>query len=142
MAVFCNNYPNVDVSFEIQDADDVAAGDPVTMVVKLEREIEEEEMDDEEVMQLGVVSAPLFPKEKREGWWIVVGDTKTNSLLSLKRISLQTTHEEMHMRSNYFAAGRQQKPTRGIQVTHVRRNVDNKVESLGIETGYAGIPCA
>lgn len=95
VAVFCNNYPNVDVSFEIQDADDVAAGDPVTMVVKLEREIEEEEMDDEEVMQLGVVSAPLFPKEKREGWWIVVGDTKTNSLLSLKRISLQTTQQVM-----------------------------------------------
>jgi pre-mRNA-splicing helicase BRR2 len=95
VAVFCNNYPNVDVSFEIQDADDVSAGDPVTMVVKLEREIEEEEMDEEEVKQLGVVSAPLFPKEKREGWWIVVGDTKTNSLLSLKRISLQTTQQVM-----------------------------------------------
>lgn len=95
VAVFCNNYPNVDVSFEIQDAEDVSAGDPVTMVVKLEREIEEEEMDEEEVKQLGVVSAPLFPKEKREGWWIVVGDTKTNSLLSLKRISLQTTQQVM-----------------------------------------------
>ena len=47
--------------------------------------------------------------------------------------------EEMHMRSNYFAAGRQQKPTRGIQVTHVRRNVDNKVESLGIEKLVAPI---
>jgi len=93
VAVFCNNYPNVDVSFEIQDADDVTTGEPVTMTVKLEREIDEEDMDEEEKSQLGVVSAPLFPKEKREGWWIVVGDTKTNSLLSLKRISLQITQQ-------------------------------------------------
>ena len=40
--------------------------------------------------------------------------------------------EEMHLRSNYFAASRQHQQTRGIQVTRVRRNVD-KVESLGIE---------
>ena len=93
VAVFCNNYPNVDVTFDVHDADDVTAGDPVQITVKLEREIDEEDMDEEELSQLGVVSAPLFPKEKREGWWIVVGDTKTNSLLSLKRVSLQTTQK-------------------------------------------------
>jgi len=90
VAIFCNSYPNVDVSFEVEDPDDVTAGDPVEIRVKLEREIDED-MDDEELEQLGVVSAPLFPKEKREGWWIVIGDTSTNTLLSLKRVSLQQT---------------------------------------------------
>lgn len=29
-------------------------------------------------------------KQKREeGWWLVIGDTKTNTLISIKRISLQ-----------------------------------------------------
>uniref|UniRef100_A0A7S1ZT27 SEC63 domain-containing protein n=1 Tax=Trieres chinensis TaxID=1514140 RepID=A0A7S1ZT27_TRICV len=93
VAVFCNNYPNVDVTFTVQDADDVTAGDPVQVVVKLEREIDEDEMEEEDLSQLGVVSAPLFPKEKREGWWIVIGDTKTNSLLSLKRVNLQRTQK-------------------------------------------------
>ena len=91
--VFCNSYPNVDVSFEVQDPDDVTAGDPVELIVTLERDIDEEEMDEEEISQLGVVSAPLYPKEKKEGWWIVVGDTSTNTLHSLKRISLSQSQK-------------------------------------------------
>lgn len=88
VAVFCNNYPNVEVAFDVQDPDDVTAGDPVQIVVSLEREIDEEDMDEEEMNQIGIVSAPLFPGEKREGCWIVVGDTSTNSLYSLKRVNL------------------------------------------------------
>ena len=41
--------------------------------------------------------------------------------------------EEIHLRSNYFAADRQQEPTREVLVTRVSRDVDNKVESLGTE---------
>ena len=86
VAVFCNNYPNVDVTFKVQD--NVTAGDPVQVSVNLDREVDEEEMDEDELGQLGIVSAPLFPGEKREGWWIVVGDTSTNTLFSLKRVNL------------------------------------------------------
>merc|ERR1712038_1968850 len=35
VAVFCNSYPNIDVSYDIQDPDDVTAGDPVEIVVTL-----------------------------------------------------------------------------------------------------------
>eukprot|EP00579_Thalassiosira_antarctica_P032956 CAMPEP_0201991530 /NCGR_PEP_ID=MMETSP0905-20130828/340_1 /ASSEMBLY_ACC=CAM_ASM_000554 /TAXON_ID=420261 /ORGANISM="Thalassiosira antarctica, Strain CCMP982" /LENGTH=2336 /DNA_ID=CAMNT_0048545961 /DNA_START=59 /DNA_END=7069 /DNA_ORIENTATION=- len=97
VAVFCNNYPNIEVAFEVQDLDDITASDPVQISVKLEREVDDEDEDDEEIdeTQFGKVAAPLFPKEKREGWWIVVGDTKTNSLLSLKRVTLQRTQKIM-----------------------------------------------
>lgn len=91
VAVFCNAYPNIDVTFKVQDPDDVTAGDPVELIVKLERDVDEEEMDEEEVNQIGLVSAPLFPKEKREGWWVVIGDTTNNTLYSLKRVSLHRT---------------------------------------------------
>lgn len=89
VAVFCNNYPNVEVSFKVQDPDSVTAGDPVQIVINLEREIDEEEMDEDEIAELGKVAAPLFPGDKKEGWWVVVGDTSANSLLSLKRVNLR-----------------------------------------------------
>ncbi|KAL1529400.1 hypothetical protein AB1Y20_000349 [Prymnesium parvum] len=76
----CNRYPNIDLSFEVEDADEVSSGDPVSVTVQLQRESEE--------TRVPKVFAPHFPKEKEEGWWLVVGDPKTNSLLCLKRISL------------------------------------------------------
>jgi pre-mRNA-splicing helicase BRR2 len=88
VAVFCNNYPNIEVSFDVEDADDVTAGDPVKISVSLEREVDED-MEEEELAELGKVSAPLFPGEKKEGWWLVVGDMSNNSLLSLKRVNLK-----------------------------------------------------
>ena len=89
VAVFCNNYPNIDVTFKVLDPEDITAGDPVQIVIDLEREIDEEDMTEAELADLGKVSAPLFPGEKKEAWWVVVGDTTTNSLMSLKRTSLQ-----------------------------------------------------
>jgi pre-mRNA-splicing helicase BRR2 len=88
VAVFCNNYPNIEVSYEVQDEDDVTTGDPVQIVVQLERDIDEEEMTEEELAELGTVSAPLYPHEKKEGWWIVVGDISSNTLHALKRVNL------------------------------------------------------
>lgn len=88
VAVFCNNYPNIEVSYEVQDKDDITTGDPVEVVVQLERDIDEEEMTEEELTELGTVSAPLYPHEKKEGWWIVVGDISSNNLHALKRINL------------------------------------------------------
>lgn len=39
--------------------------------------------------EVGSVYSPRYPKNKDEGWWLVVGGTKTNQLLAIKRISLQ-----------------------------------------------------
>jgi pre-mRNA-splicing helicase BRR2 len=88
VAVFCNNYPNIEVSHEVEDEDDVTTGDPVQITVQLERDIDEEEMTEEELAELGTVSAPLYPDEKKEGWWIVVGEISSNTLHALKRVNL------------------------------------------------------
>ena len=34
------------------------------------------------------VHAPRYPKAKEEGWWLVIGDPKANSLLCIKRFTL------------------------------------------------------
>ncbi|CAJ1958047.1 unnamed protein product [Sphenostylis stenocarpa] len=82
IARFCNRFPNIDLSYEVLDSDNVRAGEDVTILVTLERDLEGK-------TEIGPVDAPRYPKAKEEGWWLVVGDTKTNLLLAIKRVSLQ-----------------------------------------------------
>uniref|UniRef100_A0A672R2G9 U5 small nuclear ribonucleoprotein 200 kDa helicase n=1 Tax=Sinocyclocheilus grahami TaxID=75366 RepID=A0A672R2G9_SINGR len=79
VARFCNRYPNIELSYEVTDKDNIKSGSPVVVQVQLERE--------EEVT--GPVIAPLFPQKREEGWWVVIGDPKSNSLISIKRLTLQ-----------------------------------------------------
>lgn len=62
----------------MQDALGLRAGRPVVVEVSLEREDE----------AASPVIAPLFPQKREEGWWVVVGEPKSNTLLSIKRVSL------------------------------------------------------
>lgn len=85
VAMFCNAYPNIEVAYELDvDGQDVPAGETVSMRVKLSREGDAEE----EGSSVGVVVCPRYPVPKREGWWLVVGDSNSNNLLSIKRVAL------------------------------------------------------
>uniref|UniRef100_S4RJ64 SEC63 domain-containing protein n=1 Tax=Petromyzon marinus TaxID=7757 RepID=S4RJ64_PETMA len=79
VARFCNRYPNIELSYELSDKDNVHSGSAVVVMVQLEREDE----------VTGPVIAPFFPQKREEGWWVVIGDPKTNSLISIKRLTLQ-----------------------------------------------------
>lgn len=82
IAKFCNRFPNIDMSYEVQDSENVRAGEDITLQVALERDLEGR-------TEVGPVYSNRYPKAKEEGWWLVVGDTKTNQLLAIKRVSLQ-----------------------------------------------------
>jgi pre-mRNA-splicing helicase BRR2 len=79
VARFCNRYPNIEMNFEVLDKDKVRSGSSVNVVVQLEREDE----------VTSPVIAPFFPQKREEGWWVVIGDPQTNSLQSIKRLTLQ-----------------------------------------------------
>nr|CAI5865606.1 unnamed protein product [Callosobruchus analis] len=79
VARFCNRYPNIELTYEVMDKDRIHSGSSVHVAVQLERE--------DEVS--GPVIAPFFPQKREEGWWVVIGDAKSNSLLSIKRLTLQ-----------------------------------------------------
>merc|ERR1719410_3994 len=81
VARFCNRYPNIELAYEVLDKDNLASGQSVNIEVKLEREDE----------VTGPVIAPFFPTKREEGWWVIIGDSKSNSLLSIKRLTLQQT---------------------------------------------------
>jgi len=89
VASFCNSYPNVDVTHTVLEPDDITTGDPIRIQVKLERVMDDENLSREDIDRLDFVSAPFYPKEKREGWWIVLGDTEKNNLFSIKKVGLK-----------------------------------------------------
>ncbi|XP_041988787.1 putative U5 small nuclear ribonucleoprotein 200 kDa helicase [Aricia agestis] len=78
VARFCNRYPNVELTYEVKNERRLRAGKPIVVEVALERE------DD----VVGPVIAPFFPQKREEGWWVVIGSPKSNSLVSIKRVSL------------------------------------------------------
>ena len=82
IARFCNRFPNIDMTYEVLDSENLRAGDDITLQVMLERDLEGR-------TEVGSVDAPRYPKAKEEGWWLVVGDTKSNQLLAIKRVALQ-----------------------------------------------------
>ena len=82
IARFCNRFPNIDMTYEILDSENLRAGDDVMLQVTLERDLEGR-------TEVGPVEAPRYPKAREEGWWLVVGDTRSNQLLAIKRVALQ-----------------------------------------------------
>ncbi|KAF9624234.1 hypothetical protein IFM89_008969 [Coptis chinensis] len=81
IARFCNRFPNIDMMYDVIDSENIRAGDDVMLNVTLERDLEGRS-------EVGPVDAPRYPKAKEEGWWLVVGESKTNQLLAIKRVSL------------------------------------------------------
>ncbi|KAF2071489.1 hypothetical protein CYY_007184, partial [Polysphondylium violaceum] len=79
----CMRYPDIDISYQVQDEDDLYADSAMSIEVVVERDIDEENIND----SVNIVNAPFYPKEKVGGWWVLVGDPKTNQLYSIKRIS-------------------------------------------------------
>ncbi|ESN94050.1 hypothetical protein HELRODRAFT_102998 [Helobdella robusta] len=79
VARFCNRYPNIELTYDIIDKENIASGSTVKVEVTLEREDE----------FAGSIMAPFFPQKREEGWWLVVGDPKSENLVALKWFSLQ-----------------------------------------------------
>ncbi|CAF3659873.1 unnamed protein product [Rotaria sp. Silwood1] len=79
VAHFCNHYPNIEVSYEIPNQNNIITGSLINVNVTLERLNELSES----------IMAPLFPQKRQEGWWLLIEDSKTNTLLSIKRLTIQ-----------------------------------------------------
>ncbi|KAH8885175.1 Sec63-domain-containing protein [Thozetella sp. PMI_491] len=82
-ANFTNSkYPDISLEFEVEDEEEIRAGEPAYLKIAIEREIDEDEEFD------ATVHAPFYPVKKLEGWWLVVGEESTKTLLAIKRINI------------------------------------------------------
>ncbi|PMD25163.1 Sec63-domain-containing protein [Hyaloscypha hepaticicola] len=86
-ANFTNSkYPNVELDFEVEDPNEITAGTPAYLKIKITREVDE---DDESSDVDTTVHAPFYPvKNKMENWWLVVGEESSKALLAIKRITI------------------------------------------------------
>ncbi|WVQ83784.1 hypothetical protein IAT38_005928 [Cryptococcus sp. DSM 104549] len=87
VAKFVNSYPNIEVSYSVEDASSLNSSEPVTINVTLDREADEDNPDDQ------VADAPHFPHRKMVSWWLVVGDEKTKQLYAIKKVTVKKTLE-------------------------------------------------
>lgn len=93
-ASFTNDkYPDLELEHEVLDEDEIRAGEPAYLNIKIARNVDE---DDEEYDS--TVHAPFYPAKKIENWWLVVGDDKTRNLLAIKRV---TIGRELNVRLEY-----------------------------------------
>ncbi|KAJ9115096.1 hypothetical protein QFC22_005424 [Naganishia vaughanmartiniae] len=83
VAKFVNSYPNIEVEHEIEDSDDLTAGDPITMKIKLARDVDEDDEDDQ------TADAPYYPGKKMVNWWLVVGDATKRALYGIKKVTVK-----------------------------------------------------
>jgi pre-mRNA-splicing helicase BRR2 len=85
-ANFTNSkYPNIELEFDLVDPDDITAGAPAYIKVKITRDVDDEnELADVDT----TVHAPFYPVKKMENWWLVVGDESSKTLLAIKRITI------------------------------------------------------
>ena len=63
-------------------------GESILLNAVLRRDADADEESADEEVTYGKVVCPRYPAEKGEGWWLVVGDSHTNTLLSIKRLTL------------------------------------------------------
>lgn len=92
-AEFTNNkYPNLELSFDAEDAQNLVAGEPSYLKVRISRVVDEDEEGAggvEENREPDItVHAPFYPAKKLENWWLVVADEKAKALLAIKRVTV------------------------------------------------------
>ncbi|KAK0383145.1 hypothetical protein NLU13_9058 [Sarocladium strictum] len=83
-ANFTNDkYPDLELEHEVLDEDEIVAGEPAYLAIKITRNLDEEDGDFD-----ATVHAPFYPSKKTENWWLVVGDEKNKNLLAIKRVTI------------------------------------------------------
>ena len=87
VATLTNEFPYVDIEFDILDKEKLDSASTIILQAKLERDVDEEEEEPSDPTAI----APFYPSPKMTAWWLVIGDPGTNSLLSIKRVTIAKT---------------------------------------------------
>lgn len=97
VADFVNNYPYVEVETSFETTQEIKASDSIVLNVKLSQDDDDEDDDEgndeaekgKDAALAPVIIAPFYPATKQFcNWWVVVGDSGSRNLLSIKKVIL------------------------------------------------------
>ena len=83
VARFVNAYPNMELEYTLDNTEDLSAGEPITMVVTMTRDVDEEEEAEQ------IADAARYPGTKLVNWWLVVGDHVSRALYGIKKVTVK-----------------------------------------------------
>lgn len=90
----CQQFPNLEV-IEVEQVETDMQGEGVSvirMVVSIKRYDEDENGEGDVAAgktKVPRVSAPKFPEVREEGWWVIVGDERTNNVFCVRHVALK-----------------------------------------------------
>lgn len=100
-AHFTNDkYPDMSLDFSVEDEDQLETGTDMFLKVTLAREEEdddeeekddddEEEKDDDDEEEFdNSVHCPFFPGERTSGWWLIVGEESTKTVIGIRYVTV------------------------------------------------------
>lgn len=80
VAHFINNYPNIELEYNLEGSDNIEADQAKVLLVTLTRDEAPDTLE---------VSSLTFPFDKLESWWLVLGKISTRELLAIKKVSIR-----------------------------------------------------
>jgi pre-mRNA-splicing helicase BRR2 len=81
IAMFCNAYPSMQITYNTSFERDVASGSSISVTVSCNRDT----TDESTVAFDPTVVSGQYPFMKKEAWWVIVGDDSSNVLYAIKR---------------------------------------------------------
>lgn len=98
VATFINNYPNIELTYDLQRTDKITADETNVLSVTLTRDEAPETLE---------VTSSCYPFEKLENWWLVLGEVSSRELLAIKKISLRQESQNYQLEFKVSNGNRQ-----------------------------------
>lgn len=99
IANFVNKYPNIEISYELIE-ETIVAEEQSTVLVRVEREVDEEDPAVDVT-----VESQFYTQPKVENWWLVIGETSTNQIFGIRRVTLSKPQQEFKLKYSIPTGG-------------------------------------
>ena len=97
VAAFVNNYPNVELTYSLNNSDSLISGVKQKITIQLTRDVEPENLQ---------VTSEKYPFDKLESWWLVLGDVSKKELYAIKKVTLNKETQQYELEFDTPTSGK------------------------------------
>lgn len=95
VADFVNKYPNVEISYDLQD-EKIVSNESNEIIINVSRDEKPEDL---------TVNSEYYPFNKLENWWVILGDSKTRELYAIQKFSANKEEQKIKLEFTIPKAG-------------------------------------